>query len=123
VSVEKGVQINHQVFDDIKERQGLNHEIIAGFVVPDQFLAGKINPAVNDHGIRSADPVDTGRPEGQRGILLPSYFIQTIYDLIGGADINAIFLVVSFPIHRGIVAVYNKGGFHFSISFLWAQIE
>ena len=56
---EKGLQIDYQVFDNLKKGQGLNDKIIPGFKISDKHLTGQFNSAVNDHGIGTAYPVGT----------------------------------------------------------------
>jgi hypothetical protein len=52
-------------------------------------------------------------PVGQRRVLFPSDFIQTVQDFVSGFGFDGVFQVAGFLIRLRVVAVNDKVAFHF----------
>ncbi len=44
--LKKWIEIDDQVFDDLEQGQRLDHKIVGGFKISDEFLTGQPNPSV-----------------------------------------------------------------------------
>src|SRR5829696_200971 len=113
VAGEERLHVDQQVLADRQPPQRLHGDLVAELT--DQHLAGQPVGPVDEHGVRPADPVGAGAPEGQRAVDVPLDPVEQVEHPVHGVGRDLVGLDPRLGVGLGVEAADPQAQLHPSV--------
>src|SRR2546426_178864 len=102
VSLEEGFHVHDEVLHHGEASDGFDRDPRGH--VPDQDLARQGVPAIDEHGVRTADAVGTRPPERQRAVVIPLHHVEGVEQAVSWFHVHRELVPPRILAHLGVEA-------------------